>query len=115
MPIVKALGQDRIIERLIKANMLELIVTGFLLGLLIYVLMGLAFSIPFVFKGAHKIDPSAIGATLGFKLIIIPGVIIFWPVLLLRWMNGTPPPKESSPHRDSSCSQCGACELGDKS
>jgi len=95
--------------------MLELFITGCLLGLAAYLFMGLIFAFPFVFLGAKKIDPSAVDASLGFKLVIVPGVIAFWPVLLLRWIKGSPPPVESSPHRDSPCGQCGGCELGEDS
>ncbi|WP_276500346.1 hypothetical protein [Terrimonas pollutisoli] len=58
----------------------------------IYLLAGLAFAIPFVIKGVTQIDESAIGSKWGFRVIIIPGVIVFWPMLLKKWMK-TPAPK----------------------
>jgi len=48
----------------------------------IYLLMGVLFVIPFLMKGLKKVDEGAHGSTIGFKIIIIPGVIVFWPVLL---------------------------------
>ena len=69
-----------------------------LLGL--YLAIGLLFCIPFVLKGVGKNDPAVQGATLGFRLIIIPGVVMMWPFLIRRWMSGTGvPPEETSPHR----------------
>ena len=53
----------------------------------IYLLLGGLFVIPFLMKGLAKIDERANGSTIGFKIIIIPGVIVFWPVLLSKWMK----------------------------
>ncbi|HEU5166268.1 MAG TPA: hypothetical protein VFU29_12040 [Chitinophagaceae bacterium] len=58
-----------------------------LILLLIYLLLGVLFVIPFLMKGLTKVDEGAHGGTIGFKIIIIPGVIVFWPVLLGRWMR----------------------------
>ena len=53
----------------------------------LYLLMGVLFVIPFLMKGLNKVDEGAHGSTIGFKIIIIPGVIIFWPLLLKRWVK----------------------------
>jgi hypothetical protein len=55
----------------------------------IYLLGGVLFVIPFLMNGLEKIDEGAHGSTIGFKIIIIPGVIVFWPVLLSKWMKKT--------------------------
>jgi len=55
----------------------------------IYLVLGVLFVIPFLMKGLNKIDEGAHGSTIGFKIIIIPGVIVFWPVLLSKWMKKT--------------------------
>ena len=55
----------------------------------IYLLGGILFVIPFLMIGLEKIDEGAHGSTIGFKIIIIPGVIVFWPVLLSKWMKKT--------------------------
>lgn len=54
---------------------------------LIYLGLGVLFVIPFLIKGILKVDEGAHGGTTGFKIIIIPGVIVFWPVLLKKWMK----------------------------
>lgn len=72
------------------------------LGLLgIYLLLGLLFAIPFAFFGAQKIDPGAVEGTWGFKLLLIPGSMIFWPLLMVRWLRRLPPPEECSAHRSA--------------
>jgi len=53
----------------------------------IYLLCGIFFAIPFVIKGVTVIDDGTQGAKLGFRIIIIPGTIIFWPLLLKKWVK----------------------------
>jgi hypothetical protein len=53
----------------------------------IYLLLGAIFVIPFLVKGITKVDEGAHSGSIGFKIIIIPGVIVFWPVLLKKWIN----------------------------
>ena len=53
----------------------------------IYLLLGVLFVVPFLLKGLPKVDSSAHGGTIGFKIIIIPGVIVFWPALLSKWIK----------------------------
>jgi hypothetical protein len=53
----------------------------------IYLICGLLFSIPFVIRGVTKIDEGAQGTKLGFRIIIIPGTVIFWPLLLRKWLK----------------------------
>lgn len=56
-----------------------------LLIIAVYLLLGLIFSVVFIIKGIHKIDDTAASTGLGFKLILIPGITVFWPVLLNKW------------------------------
>ncbi len=64
-----------------------------------YAALGLLFAIPFVFVGAKKVDPQTIGSGLGFRLLVLPGVAAFWPLLLRRWISGGAAPEEENPHR----------------
>lgn len=59
-----------------------------------YALAGLLFAIPFVIKGASCVDEGAKEATWGFRLIIIPGTVIWWPLLLKKWIQSA---KKSKP------------------
>jgi len=66
----------------------------------VYVILGLIFALFFVVNGAGKIDPTAKAGTLGFRLLIIPGAMAFWPLLAKRWWQGaTEPPEEKNSHR----------------
>lgn len=53
----------------------------------VYLLCGLLFTIPFLLKGICIVDETAKGSSWGFKLIIVPGVIVFWPLLLKKWLT----------------------------
>jgi hypothetical protein len=52
-----------------------------------YLACGLLFAIPFVIKGVDVVDEGAHGSGIGFRLIIIPGVTVFWPLLLKKWLS----------------------------
>jgi hypothetical protein len=65
-----------------------------------YLACGLLFAIPFVLVGVKRIDPHAVHGSWGFRLLIIPGTSLFWPLLLYRWLNGVhEPPEECTAHR----------------
>lgn len=65
-----------------------------------WLLLGAAFAPFFVTRGVQRIDPLAHGATIGFRLAIVPGVLIFWPLLAARWLRGhREPPLERNAHR----------------
>ncbi len=80
--------------------MYERIAGIFLLALLVYAALGFLFAIAFVSFGVQRIDPEAHETKLGFRLLIIPGVTAFWPLMLKRWLSGAvEPPLERNPHR----------------
>lgn len=58
-------------------------------ALLIYVCCGIVFMVVFLLKGISKVDETTHGSTWGFKIIIIPGVIALWPVLLQKWVSAS--------------------------
>lgn len=53
----------------------------------VYLIIGVVFAIFFLSRGIEKVDTAAHGSGLGFRLIILPGTIALWPVLLKKWMN----------------------------
>ncbi|QEC68946.1 hypothetical protein FRZ67_17125 [Panacibacter ginsenosidivorans] len=53
----------------------------------IYLAAGILFTIIFQAKGLSKIDEGVHGSSWAFKIIIIPGCIVFWPVLLRKWIR----------------------------
>jgi len=65
----------------------------------LYLALGAAFAVPFALVGAGKIDPDARGATWGFRLLVMPGAALLWPILARRWANGAQPSEERTPHK----------------
>jgi hypothetical protein len=66
-------------------------VTMVLSGLALYVVAGFVFALAFVNTGIGRIDPSARGSGVAFRLAILPGAIALWPVMLIRWIIGGAP------------------------
>ena len=60
-----------------------------LIPVIVYLAAGLVFAVPFVIKGVTAVDEAATGSKWGFRLIIVPGTIVFWPVLLKKWIRST--------------------------
>jgi membrane protein implicated in regulation of membrane protease activity len=80
--------------------MLEQIAKVIVFAFYAYALIGLVFAVAFVAVGVKRIDAQAVATSLGFRLLIFPGCVAFWPMLLRRWLRGrTEPPVEENPHR----------------
>lgn len=74
-----------------------------------YLLAGVLFALPFVWRGAGRVDPTAAEGTRGFRLLILPGSVALWPLLALRWLTGADsPPDERNAHRDTARESAGA-------
>ena len=72
----------------------------FVYGLEAYSAAGLLFAAAFVFRGVQRIDSEAQGAGVGFRVLIIPGVVALWPLFVSRWLRQvTEPPLEKNSHR----------------
>ena len=66
----------------------------------LYSALGVLFALPFVTTGVQRIDSQAKGSGLGFRVLIFPGTVAFWPLLLHRWVLGGPDPAvEQNSHR----------------
>jgi len=64
-------------------SFLSLLVYGFY-G---YLAIGLVTAVVVLTKAMKAIDPSTKGSTVTFKLIILPGVVALWPLIVRRWIN----------------------------
>jgi len=54
-----------------------------------YLLLGLLFALGFVFKGVNTVDPVAADAPLIFRLMILPGSVGLWPIVLTMWARAS--------------------------
>jgi hypothetical protein len=51
----------------------------------IYVAAGALFALAFVSRGVEVIDPAARDASVLVRLLLLPGAVALWPVLLVKW------------------------------
>jgi hypothetical protein len=58
---------------------------------LVYLLCGLAVGLPFVLRGVDRVDEAARGAPLGFRLLILPGTVVLWPLMATEWIKAARP------------------------
>ena len=77
----------------------EISVQVFVFCLEAYAAIGILFASVFVFRGVQQVDAEAQGSRIGFRLLILPGVVAFWPIFLRRWIGGIQPQVERNPHR----------------
>jgi len=53
----------------------------------LYFIVGFLFAIPFVIKWVVMVDESTKGTSWSFRLLILPGTIVLWPVLLRKYLK----------------------------
>ena len=68
-------------------------------GLGVYAGVGVLFAVVFVVAGVNRIDVVARESTWGFRVMIFPGSVALWPLLLERWLRRGSAPTESNAHR----------------
>jgi hypothetical protein len=77
-----------------------MIATLFLSFFGLYLACGFLFAVPFVLLGVGRIDPHATHGSWGFRVLIVPGSVLLWPLLAKRWAQGMhEPPAEKTPHK----------------
>jgi len=65
-----------------------------------YLAAGALFAPLWAFRLVNRTDPVAAHGTPGFRLLILPGALLLWPLLLGRLLGGTRvPPLERTAHR----------------
>jgi hypothetical protein len=60
-------------------------VVALLLG--VYAAAGALFAAAFVARGARRLDRNVEGAPWTFRLVIAPGAVALWPLLLSQWLR----------------------------
>ena len=66
-------------------------VEAVLQGFAIYAAAGVVFALAFLAFGLKRIDNGAKDTSLAFRLIVLPGLIALWPLMLIRWIAGGQP------------------------
>ena len=50
----------------------------------LYLGLGVLFALPFAARWAGRLDPAAAAGSWGFRILIVPGAVLLWPLLLYR-------------------------------
>jgi hypothetical protein len=58
---------------------------AFLTGLALYAIAGVATAIAFVSVGLSQVLHPPVPATLGARILFVPGAVALWPYVLMRW------------------------------
>ena len=53
----------------------------------LYLPRGFLFGLAFVTAGVTRVDPAARGTSPAFRLVILPGSVALWPILLTKWVR----------------------------
>ena len=56
----------------------------FTYAVVLYLVLGIVFALPFCFRWINRLDAVAGSATLGFRILSIPGAAMLWPVLIYK-------------------------------
>ena len=49
-----------------------------------YLALGVLFAVPFAAGWVGRLDPAAKAGTWGFRVLILPGAVLLWPLLAAR-------------------------------
>ena len=52
-------------------------------ALVLYLAVGLMIAIAFVVAGVTRVQPAPV--TLGARILLLPGALALWPIVLSRW------------------------------
>ncbi len=61
----------------------------------VYLVIGFVFAIAFSWRGAASVDDDALAGSWGFRILILPGAMLLWPLLAVRWMHAARNRKEA--------------------
>ena len=79
---------------------MELFIEVLVFASILYTSIGFVFALTFLTWGLESSDPAASGTSNLFKLFILPGITVFWPLFAIRWIIGVnEPPQERNAHR----------------
>jgi hypothetical protein len=72
---------------------MSLALAQWLLGLVAaYGALGCLFALAFLYRGITQIDVSARGMPWSARMLLFPGAVALWPLLLKKWLLRQPPP-----------------------
>jgi hypothetical protein len=73
-----------------------------------YLGAGAVFALAFLPRGVLAIDDGLRASPPTVRLLLVPGMMLLWPVFLRRWISGRGAPVERNAHRDAAALRAGA-------
>jgi hypothetical protein len=85
----------------IESNNMSLATARFIVDTItIYLAIGAIFALVFLWQWVGRLDPLAAHGTMGFRVLVFPGVTALWPLFAIRLLRGvSSPPDEWTAHR----------------
>lgn len=59
-----------------------------LLAIAAYFAIGALVALPFVAVGISRVDAAAKGSSIAFRILVLPGSVALWPLVLMKWIRG---------------------------
>lgn len=66
---------------------MESLIGGILQFVLIYLILGFVFTVAFLSKGLAIVDDGTKETSWRFKFLILPGMLMFWPLFAYKWQR----------------------------
>ena len=66
-------------------------IAAVLTGLALYAIAGVVTAIAFVSVGLSQVLHPPMPATLGARILFVPGAVALWPYILMRWRKARSP------------------------
>jgi hypothetical protein len=60
-------------------------------ALILYVAVGIPTGLAFVLFGVTRVFPHPISVTAGARIVLLPGSVLLWPLVLRRWLKTRSP------------------------
>jgi hypothetical protein len=80
--------------------MYEHLINALVIAVSLYLGAGVLVAMVIVSFGLRRLDSEAESAGIGFRMLIFPGTVTLWPILLKRYVvGGGEPPLQKDPHR----------------
>jgi hypothetical protein len=58
-----------------------------LIGVYLYVLVGIVTAVAFIISGATRVLAHPIPVTIPARILLLPGATVLWPYVLIRWLG----------------------------
>lgn len=58
----------------------------------VYLAIGVVVGIAFIVRGVDRVDPAMAASPKRVRVVILPGVVALWPVMLAKWAGASKAP-----------------------